>query len=87
MPFYTYLCEECDLGCELRRPIDLRDAPLECLGCGGAMTRRFEACQLKFDFLREAGFFDTTASDYNPSEEERPDLYADRVWAMSGAKR
>jgi putative FmdB family regulatory protein len=91
MPVYQYECEQCDEATELRRPVEIRDVPIECLKCKGLMQRVFtpKAVSFNIDFLREAGFFNAVRSDFEPDERTRPDLFQleDRKFSLAGSGR
>jgi putative FmdB family regulatory protein len=41
MPVYDFTCSHCGNKFERSVPVDMRDAPIPCLVCGGTMTRKF----------------------------------------------
>lgn len=42
MPFYEYICKNCKVFEVKKRPIEERDNPLECVGCGNPMSRQLD---------------------------------------------
>jgi putative FmdB family regulatory protein len=54
MPYYSYICPNCQIVSSLLRKMDERDEPVLCVACGEEMVRKFEAPPVHF---KGSGFY------------------------------